>query len=110
MAGFTRYHFHAADSEVKSMGPSAIGALVSGFAAAEPEPAPAEARALPFVTFHNDEAAARHYLDALWSGQGDLPALAAATAPDRPEVMPDLRMASVQESPITNTRVIHFDQ
>ena len=109
MAGFTRYHFHAVDRSMTSMGPVAVGRVARAAASMEAVVPPVDAEA-PTITFHNDEAAARHYLDALWSGQTEAPTLVAATAPDRPEVMPDLHVTSVRESPITNTRVIHFDQ
>ncbi len=109
MPGFTRYHFHAIDQAMQSVGPIALGALASGMTVEEATLA-AVAPEAPSITFHTDEAAARHYMDTLWSGQDEFPALAAATAPEQPEVMPDLRAATVQESPLMNTRVIHFEQ
>src|SRR5689334_18749617 len=95
MAGFTRYHFHALDREMAGIGATAV---------------PAGAPAIPTVTFHTDEAAARHYLDALWSGEKEQPALLAATAPESPEVMPDLSVAAIKPSPVADNTVVQFAQ
>jgi Zn-dependent metalloprotease len=56
----------------------------------------------------NDETMARTYLDAILTERsGELFAL---TAPDRPEMVPDLRLTEVQDSPLTPTRVLKFIQ
>jgi Zn-dependent metalloprotease len=56
----------------------------------------------------NDETVARTYLDAILTERsGELFAL---TAPDRPEMVPDLRLTEVQDSPLTPTRVLKFVQ
>jgi Zn-dependent metalloprotease len=110
MAGFTRYHFHATDREMKSMGPSAV-ALAMAPAGIEPAAAPfAIGAEAPKLTFHNDEAAARHYLDALWSGQEEAPALLAATAPESPAVMPDLNVSAIRPSAVAENLVVQFEQ
>ncbi len=108
MAGFTRYHVHASDTGRRSVPSLAIDDVLRGITGAEAAALPAKADVQ--IEFHNDEAAARHYLDGLWSGQTDSPVLAAVTAPGRPEVMPDMKVLSVQPSPLTNTSVVHFDQ
>jgi bacillolysin len=56
----------------------------------------------------NDETMARTYLDAILTERsGELFAL---TAPDRPEMVPDLHLTEVQDSPLTPTRVLKFIQ
>jgi bacillolysin len=108
MPGFNRYHFHALDHAVQSLAPLGLGAIVAG----------TPLRALPVAAvegafktvFHNDEAAARHYLDTLGGGADAPPALAAINAPESPQTVPDLRLASSQESPLTSTRLLHFTQ
>jgi len=107
MASFTRFNFHAGERERRSLRPHEIGAPpdLPGFGAAAAE----MADAAESITFHNDESAARHYLDALWVPEEEGP-LFDITAPESPAVVPDLRLGSVQESPSTNTRLMHFDQ
>lgn len=56
----------------------------------------------------NDETMARTYLDAILSERkGELFPL---TAPDKPEMVPDLHLTEVQDSPLTPTRVLKFIQ
>lgn len=61
------------------------------------------------VRFNNDETAARFFLGKVL-GVDERPTLRGITAPDRPEVVPDLQMQRVQDSPLTNTRLVSFDQ
>lgn len=61
-----------------------------------------------FLKGRNDETMARTYLDAILTERsGELFAL---TAPDSPEMVPDLRLTEVQDSPLTPTRVLKFIQ
>lgn len=60
-------------------------------------------------TFLNDESAARYFMDSLWVSEGEGP-LFEITAPESTAVVPDLRLGKVQESPTTNTRLLHFNQ
>src|SRR5262245_9848089 len=59
--------------------------------------------------FMNDESAARFFLGNLLEGERRA-GLRGITAPERPAVVPDLRLQQVQESPLTNTRIVSFDQ
>jgi bacillolysin len=59
--------------------------------------------------FANDEAAARFHLSSLFE-RDDRPTLRGMTAPERTELVPDLRLVGTQELPQTKTRVLHFQQ
>jgi bacillolysin len=61
------------------------------------------------VSFNNDEAAARYYLGKVL-GQDNRPSVRGLSAPGRPEAVPDARMKSSQHLPLTNTRLVQFDQ
>jgi Zn-dependent metalloprotease len=60
-------------------------------------------------TFSTDEAAARHYL-AQVIARDTRPRMRGLTAPERPTVMPDVRIRSTQQVPSSNDRLITFDQ
>ena len=73
---------------------------------ARAEPMPSEPSRI--LAGSNDETMARTYLDAiLTERKGELLPL---TAPDKPEMVPDLHLAEVQDSPLTPTRVLKFIQ
>ncbi|MGC1851998.1 MAG: M4 family metallopeptidase [Solirubrobacterales bacterium] len=120
MARLERFHFHVAEQpEVEFESPPSFGGAraqsLGGFdgeeagagvgfeAAAEAEFEPVEP---PFVT---DEAAARHFLSEVLTEE-DTPTMLEITAPERPEVVPDLRLARVQERPETGSRLVRFNQ
>src|SRR3954467_265444 len=107
------FHFHAEEQGRETLSPSdfvpaaAATAVLLGMEGREPDP---QLRAaLEEKSFNNDEAAARHYLNAVWAQEQEGP-LFEITAPESPEVVPDLQFGTVQESPTTNTRLLHFNQ
>lgn len=59
--------------------------------------------------FLNDESAARFFLGGLLENESRV-GLRGIAAPERPAVVPDLRLQQVQESPLTDTRIVSFDQ
>jgi Zn-dependent metalloprotease len=59
--------------------------------------------------FENEEAAARFYLSQAL-GRDERPAVRGLTAPDRPEVVPDLRLRDSRSTALTGTTVVRFDQ
>ncbi len=59
--------------------------------------------------FNTDEAAARFYLSRVLE-QDDRPRVRGLTASDRPEAVPDLRVAGSQQVPNSTNRLVHFDQ
>jgi Zn-dependent metalloprotease len=61
------------------------------------------------LDFSNDESAARSYLGRQL-GQDKRLAVRGLSAPSQPEVVPAMRMVSVQEVPKTNTRLVKFEQ
>lgn len=63
----------------------------------------------PTVSFNSDEAAARYFLNNLLHRDAR-PTLRGMTAPERPEMVPDLRMIGTQEVPQTKTRLVRFEQ
>jgi len=67
------------------------------------------------VEFSNDESAARHYLNEMFSQPGvdsgeALEAMFSLSAPARPENVPDLQLRSVQQQTLTGTRLVRFQQ
>ncbi len=65
--------------------------------------------ALNQAPIENDEAAARKYCESLF--QSDKRALVRGlTAPDRPEVVPDLKLKKEQSQRLTNTKLVQFQQ
>src|SRR5262245_40874270 len=61
------------------------------------------------TTFDNDEAAARFYLTRVL-GQDSRPAVRGMAALDEPQSVPDMRLIQTQESPLTKTRLVTFEQ
>lgn len=57
----------------------------------------------------NDETAARHYAETALASAG-AESLEALIAPERAELVPDLRMVDARESPLTDTRRVDFTQ
>jgi bacillolysin len=117
LSALERFEFHVADqprAEVESE-PRFRG-LRTFEAEAEPQAvggggAEAAGEELGSVDagFNSDESAARHYLSEILT-EVDTPAAAAITAPDRPEVVPNLQFAGVQEQPGTESRLVRFEQ
>jgi neutral peptidase B len=100
---YLNVRFHAADAgedELRALGmkPPSVRTRARRGPRDEQEP-----------QFHSDEAAARFFLDRVLGGDNRR-AVRGLTAPERPEVVPELRFHSVQESPLTKTRVVSFDQ
>jgi bacillolysin len=60
--------------------------------------------------FNSDEAAARFHLSKLLEPETDEPAFRSVVAPDRPELVPNLRLVDTQELPQTKTRLVRFEQ
>jgi bacillolysin len=66
-------------------------------------------RAVAPNAFNDEEAAARFYLNNIL--QRDVsPTLRGLTAPERPEVVPDLRLRDTQRSALTKTSIVRFVQ
>ncbi|MFZ1546224.1 MAG: M4 family metallopeptidase, partial [Candidatus Nitrotoga sp.] len=119
MGKFKSFHFHATDQNspfAPTDNLSAVGLDIdagapvfrSGMTAASAGIAIPE-HVKESRTFLNDESAARHFMDTLWVSEGEGP-LFQITAPESTAIVPDLRLSKVQESPATNTRLLHFDQ
>jgi len=60
-------------------------------------------------TFDNDEAAARFYLTRVL-GQDSRPAVRGMAALDQPQSVPDMRLIQTQDSPLTKTKLVTFEQ
>jgi Zn-dependent metalloprotease len=58
---------------------------------------------------NNDESAARHYLAQVLD-RDPRPAVRSLSAPERPEVVPDMRLEDIKEQPLTKTRLVRFGQ
>jgi Zn-dependent metalloprotease len=61
------------------------------------------------VAFNNDEAAARFYLTQVFA-RDNRPRVRGLAAPDQPEAVPDMRLVRAQDSPLTSTRLVTFEQ
>jgi hypothetical protein len=111
MAKLRTFHFHAGEQGRTALAPRDLAPAPEGaLAGVAPEGMDAEIEvAMAAKSFHNDEAAARHYMNAIWVQDQQGP-FYEITAPESPEVVPSLRLGNVQESPTTNTRLLHFDQ
>ncbi|HEX8231256.1 MAG TPA: M4 family metallopeptidase [Chloroflexia bacterium] len=59
--------------------------------------------------FEDDETAARFFLGQVL-GLSQLESIRSLTAPADPRVVPELRLQSVRESPLTSTRTVFFEQ
>jgi bacillolysin len=97
--GFTDLHFHAADranDEMRGVG-APVGALRGAArSAGAPE------------TITNREAAARIHLSAVLGGQEQPATMRGLTAPDRPELVPDLRLRDTET--LQQTSIVRFVQ
>jgi Zn-dependent metalloprotease len=98
MSGLERFHFHAAERPREEL-------------ESRPEFRGVRSAAADRVDagFSSDEGAARHYLGQILD-EDERSAMRGIVAPERPEVVPDLRLESVQELPGTGTRLVRFDQ
>jgi bacillolysin/neutral peptidase B len=111
MARFIKLHFNSDDYAREDLPglakairiPGAIE-LPTGEALVHFAPAEAPQLAEP----PNDETVARGYLHRIFSARDD--ELRALLAPHRPEVVPDLKLVQIEDSPLTPTRVIKFVQ
>lgn len=107
--GFTSFHRHAGQPG-EGPGPENLAPPALSFA----PPGAESAEEVP-VGFSNDESAARHYLNDIFSQPGVEPgdaleAMFGLSAPERPENVPDLQLRSVQEQALTQTRLVRFQQ
>jgi bacillolysin len=59
--------------------------------------------------FSTDEAAARYYLSRVF-GQDKRPAVRGLVVPENPELVPELRKVKEQSIPLTDTRMVSFEQ
>jgi bacillolysin/neutral peptidase B len=99
--GFVHIRFDAADlkdAELRGAGfrsaaPRGVGKRVD--------------EALP--SFNNDETAARHYLGRVFERDSREPVRGLA-APDRAALTPDFRLIDSKVEPLTNTRLVRFEQ
>jgi hypothetical protein len=64
---------------------------------------------VPTLTFANDEATGRAALQDYLEDHGD-EGLRAATSPERPEVVPDLRIVGISSIPGLTARTVAFEQ
>jgi bacillolysin len=115
MSRFKAYHFHATEQAVpmaNEFDPGVLGIDAppsTDFEIAAAGIGPIDPPTPTSRTFLNDESAARHFMDSLWVSEASGP-MFDITAPESPEVVPDLQLRKVQESPATNTRLLHFNQ
>jgi bacillolysin len=99
-SGFNDLHFHVAsesDDNVRAAGARPMAVRGAPRRGADP------------MAGISEEAAARSYLSQLL-GRDARPTLRSLTAPDRPEIVPDMRLQATQRSGITNTNVVKFVQ
>jgi bacillolysin/neutral peptidase B len=66
-------------------------------------------RTTPSNSFDNDEAAARFYLGNIFA-RDTRSGVRGLTAPQSPQVVPDLQLRDSQRSPLTNTSIVRFVQ
>jgi hypothetical protein len=98
-SGFQDLNFHIADEArdgPRGLGERGIALRGAAMSARASEPAP------------NREAAARMYLSAVLGDQNRPPTVRSLTAPDRPELVPDLRLRDMQT--LQQTTLIRFVQ
>lgn len=102
-SGLHNVRFHVSekgDEELRSIGVRSLALRGPG----QPRP-----RSDIDLSFNNDEAAARFYVNEILR-QDSRPSVRGVTAPDRAEVVPDLRFVATQEVPLTKTRLVRFQQ
>jgi bacillolysin len=103
MAGLQSVRFHVGEVDAAARGVTAgSGPTLRGIGRASSEDNPAR-------EFNSDEAAARHYLGRLL-GSDPRPGLRGLSAPDRPDVVPDLKLIDTREVAQTRTRLVRFEQ
>jgi bacillolysin len=100
--GFDDLHFHVAnesDDDVRAAGsrPMAVRGAPRGRGVADD------------LASMSEEAAARRYLSHIL-GRDARASVRGLTAPERPEVVPDMRLQDTQRSGITNTNIVRFVQ
>lgn len=99
--GFKKFNFHinqgAPSGELEALGPS----FLESMAAPSADPGGGPPR------FEGDEAAARYYLNQVFSQVSGLEGLAAAA---EPAAVPELRKVDVKEQPLTETKLVIFQQ
>lgn len=101
--GFQSIHFHVIDQKDEDL--TSVGARPLALRGVGPrrrlvDEAP---------TFNSEEAAARSYLSRLLA-RDRRPSMRGLTAPDRPEVVPDLQLRESRRSAITDTWTVKFVQ
>ena len=100
---FLNVRYHVAEKTEKELQPVMAHPRAMRGAAA-----PGRA-AVPNTQFESDEAAARFFLGKVLE-QDKRPIVRGLTAPQRPELVPDMRLQSVQNSNLTKTRLVRFEQ
>jgi Zn-dependent metalloprotease len=100
---FINIHFHAADKEEGQS-----DSIIDRPRMIQRGPGGVRGRKLD-AEFNTDEAAARFYLSNILD-RDPRPAMRGLTASDKPEMVPDMRMKKIQDSPLTKTRLVHFEQ
>lgn len=100
MAGFESLHFSAALADDAEM--ARTGARPMARRSASPRGAAPNA-------FASEEAAARFYLSSALSNDAR-PGVRGLTAPQSPQVVPDLQLRDSRQSPLTGTSIVRFGQ
>jgi bacillolysin len=101
--GFFNVRFHTAekkDDELRSVGTRPLGFRSVG----RPRSLDPNEK-----DFNNDEAAARFYVHNIFQGDGRLP-VRGMTSVHEPEVVPDMHFLGVQDSSLTRTKLVEFEQ
>src|SRR5215510_4340131 len=100
---FETIHFHVAEENPESL--RAVGSRSSALRGVGRKAASDK----PEVSFNSDEAAARFFLSNAFD-RDTRSTVRGLTAPDRAELVPDMRFLGVQEVPQSSTRVVRFEQ
>lgn len=100
---FQTIHFHVAEENPESL--RAIGSRSSALRGIGRKVASDK----PEVRFNTDEAAARFFLSRAFDRDARS-AVRGLTAPERAELVPDMRLLGVQEVPQSSTRMVRFEQ
>ncbi len=103
LSGFRKVRFHVVDKDVEELRAAGTRPLAHRGVGRPRELDEGS------VQFNNDEAAARYFISKVFQ-QDERPGVRGLTAPDRAELVPDMRLTGVQEVPLTNTRLVRFDQ
>src|SRR5215211_2703889 len=98
---FRNVRFHATESDQEEL--LALGSRPRGLRGG------AASRGAIGETFDNDEAAARFYLTRVFARDSSSTVRGMA-ALDQPQSVPDMRLVRTQESPLTDTRLVTFEQ